>query len=67
MEKVKEFIETQLQKYDDLYWEYKLKVQEKEKVMAQLQDELKFLKEDVEKYDTERQHYQELYNELNGR
>ena len=65
MEKTKKFIETELQKYDDLYWEWHSKVQEKEKVIAQLQNEVNYLKEDVAKYDAERKHYQELYDDLN--
>jgi uncharacterized small protein (DUF1192 family) len=54
-----------LQKYDDLYWECYSKVQEKEKVITQLQNEVNYLKADVAKYDAERKHYQELYNEFN--
>ena len=65
MEKTKNFIETELQKYDDLYWEWHSKVQEKEKVIAQLQNEVNYLKLDVAKYDAERKRYQELYDELN--
>ena len=65
MEKTKKFIETELQKYDDLYWEYHSKVQEKEKVITQLQNEVNYLKADVAKYDAERKHYQELYKEFN--
>lgn len=65
MEKTKKFIETELQKYDDLYWEWHSKVQEKEKAIAQLQNEVNYLKADVTKYDAERKYYQELYDELN--
>ena len=65
MEKTKKFIETELQKYDDLYWKWHSKVQEKEKVIAHLQKEVDYLKADVAKYDAERKHYQELYDELN--
>lgn len=65
MEKTKKFIETELQKYDDLYWKWHSKAQEKEKVIAHLQKEVDYLKADVAKYDAERKHYQELYDELN--
>lgn len=65
MEKTKKFIETELQKYDDLYWKWYSEVKEKEKVIAQLQNEVNHLKSDVAKYDAERKHYKELYDELN--
>ena len=65
MEKTKKFIERELQMYDDLYWKWHSKMQEKEKVLSQLQNELNYLKANVAKYDAERKHYQELYDELN--
>lgn len=66
MEKTKKFIESELEKYNDLYWEWKCRVQEKENIIKKLQDEVNYLKADVEKYDSQRKYYQELFDELNN-
>jgi CII-binding regulator of phage lambda lysogenization HflD len=64
MEKTKKFIESELQKYNDLYWKWNSKLENKKKILEQLQYEINYIQQDVDKFDSERKHYQELYDEL---
>lgn len=65
MEKTKKFIEDSFEKSEDLYWEWNEKLSLKKKEVHILQQEIEWMKKDVDRYDAERKHYQELLNEIN--
>ena len=65
MEKTKKFVESELQKYEDLYWKVFSQIEEKEKEIKELQHHLSSLKTEIRDYDTQRKYFQELYNEFN--
>lgn len=65
MEKTRKHIEDNLRHYDDLYWEYSGKLVEERKELDKIQTKVNNLQCDVDKYNSERKYFQELYDELN--
>ena len=59
-----EFIVNNLKKSDNLYWEFKCKLDKKIKDLIKLQNEIESLQKDVNSYDRQRNDYQTMYDEI---
>jgi hypothetical protein len=64
MEKNKLHIQSELERYDDLYWKSFDKLHEKQDKLMSLQNEVINLKTEVEEYNNKRIYFQELFDEI---
>lgn len=64
MDKVKNYIGQQLKESEDNYWNTKSILNDKIVKLKILQDEVQQLQIELNNYDAEKKHYQELYDDL---
>jgi hypothetical protein len=65
MEEIKNHLEHEFNRTDNAWWQSLTLLESKEDELKKLQIEVNFLKEDVIKYEKEKEYFQKMLNELN--
>ena len=65
MEEIKKHLEYEFNRADNAWWQSLSHLESKEDELKKLQIEVNFLKEDVEKYEKEKNYFNKLLTELN--
>jgi hypothetical protein len=65
MEKTRKYLEDNFNHNEKLYFDCYVKLQEKREQLLDLQRQCESLKNDVDRYDSQRKQYQDMLNELN--
>lgn len=64
MEEIKKHLEYEFNRADNAWWDSLNRLNSKNEEFKKLQDEIKFLEEDVKKYIDEKAYFQKLLDEL---
>jgi len=65
MEEIKKHLEYEFNRADNAWWRSLSHLESKESELNKLQNEINFLKEDVVKYEKEKDYFNKLLTELN--
>jgi cell division protein FtsB len=65
MEEIKKHLEYEYNRADNAWWESLTRFDSKKEELKKLETEIKFLEEDVKKYEDEKNYFNKLLTELN--